>query len=133
MIEQENLSLVEEKDPNTDYWVYLLIHPITDQPVYVGQSKDVMRRLAEHTANHSYANPGIGAYFNYLNKLFIFTKFKILEKCSGYNINAREKYWIKHYCDIYPDMLNVTYNSLPKEEQAAFKRQPVQYPDLSKQ
>lgn len=128
-------SFVEEQDLNEEYFVYLIIDPITDDPIYVGKAKDVMRRLGGHLTHDNLGNWEMDVFFRNLRKQLIFPKFKVLEKCCGYNIKARERYWVQHYCSIYTTMKNIQYK--PKPEQVLEIRKsaqsaPVQYPDLSK-
>lgn len=101
---------VEEKNPNVPYYIYLIIHPLTDEPVYVGQAVDVMKRLGSHLSKDNLGNWELDHFFKYLGDLYLFPKFKVLEKCTAYNVNARERYWVQHYAAIHPGLLNIIFN-----------------------
>ena len=68
--------------------------------VYIGQSKDIERRLADHKRiSHSphsleYNNQIHTAMREYGLDNFLYS---IIEECSVNELNNREKYWIKYY------------------------------------
>lgn len=120
-MENQPTFLVEEKDPDETYFVYLISDPLTDEPVYVGQAISVMVRIGQHISSFHKGNPRLQSKFDYWNVLLKFPKIQILEVCKGYSINAREKYWINHYCSLYSTMTNIKANPILTLEKESSK------------
>lgn len=74
--------------------IYKITNQI-NQKSYIGQSKDIEQRFAQHKRNiGSFENSMYIEMQQYgLNNF----KFEILEECKEEQLDAREQYWITHY------------------------------------
>lgn len=80
---------------------------LTTSKVYIGQSTDIYRRIAEHwlSANATEDNLNLKTQRDYMLPIHRAirkygrgnTCLEILERCSREELNEREKYWIKKY------------------------------------
>lgn len=80
---------------------------LTTSKVYIGQSTDIYRRIAEHwlSANATEDNLNSKTQRDYMLPIHRAmrkygrgnTCLEILERCSREKLNEREKYWIKKY------------------------------------
>lgn len=80
------------------------IYKITEKATglsYIGQSKDIFRRLTEHT------NSDINEWHKKLNEHPEDFTFEILETCSSQLLDEREKYYIQMY-NTYNNGFNLT-------------------------
>lgn len=75
----------------------------TTQQCYIGQSRDLERRLNSHIRSHENSAIDRAIFKNPCN----FT-YEILELCSEEELNDREIYWIDYF-DSYVDGYNQTY------------------------
>jgi len=81
--------------------IYVLIHPITKVHFYVGQSQNVIIRIANHLSQLTSSSKGSSIKkINILKEIVeqgVFPEFKILETTIRRFAAEREKYWINEY------------------------------------
>lgn len=79
-------------------FIYGLVDPKTEQVRYVGQTKDVKRRLRNHLND---ARRGVKSHkYNWIRSLAkskLKPKITVIEKCNGNSADEREQYWIAYY------------------------------------
>jgi group I intron endonuclease len=78
-----------------------LIFCLGNQKAYVGQSKSVKKRIADHKAalrNNRHINSYLqSAFTKYGENLFTFTVLEYPEDTSPENLTVREQYWIDFF------------------------------------
>jgi hypothetical protein len=85
------------------------IENIYSHNMYIGQAKDIRKRLREHLECCKSSNPSenkglVNAWNKYNGDCF---DFEILEICEETDLNDREKYWIDYY-DSFKNGYNMT-------------------------
>ena len=97
------------------------IYKITNQlnqHCYVGQSRNITKRWADHCSainnqtQDTYEYPLYRAMRKYGLKNF---SFEILELCSIDSLNEREQFWIQYYNPEYNQTIGKNYNIIPKK------------------
>lgn len=95
--------------------IYVLYDPRNDTPMYVGKTTIGIDRPIMHL--HYSHNHNVREWTSELNKLGYSPIVKIIEKnielCL---LSDREKYWIREYCSINPDLLNILLMPQAKDE-----------------
>lgn len=65
--------------------------------IYIGQSKDVKERKAQHFNKlraNKHSNKNMQADYNQYGQFFT---FEVIERCRLERLNEREQYWIAYY------------------------------------
>lgn len=106
------IDLTEEGRGNIIKYIYLLTDPRTDTPLYVGQASCVLTRFGQHLAVNPHPNPKLQLIFSDLKRLQILPKLQILEVTNALNVSVRERYYVAHYYNLYPNLCNLVL--LPK-------------------
>lgn len=79
------------------YAIYTLIDPRNEQVRYVGMTKDVYARFAQHVACDG-SNPRKDAWIQELKALNLLLSMKVVERSdTAERARKREHYWIEHY------------------------------------
>jgi len=83
-----------------NYVIYCLLNPLTNNPVYVGQSQDYLSRYSAHLWNiHDTRNKS--KLYKNLRKIYkesqLVPPVKLLEKTSKLKVLKREEHWINKY------------------------------------
>ncbi len=90
-------------------YIYGLVDPRTEQIRYVGQTKDIKRRLRNHLND---AKRGVKSHkHSWIRKLLaekIKPKTTVIEKCNSRNADEREEYWIAYYRETEAGLTNQT-------------------------
>ena len=73
----------------------MITNNITGQS-YIGQSRDIMKRFAEHYSHRFCKNASVIDQFMGQFPISFFT-FRILELCDSVDLDWKEDYWIKYY------------------------------------
>lgn len=73
--------------------IYLILNKI-NQKIYVGQSRDIMRRWSKHRTELHLTTHLVRAFLKYGLENF---QFVVLEYCPIYKLNTREIYWVKAF------------------------------------
>lgn len=95
--------------------IYVLYDPRNDMPVYVGKTTIGIYRPITHL--HYSHNHNVREWVSELNVLGYSPIIIIIEKDIELNqLSEREKYWIKEYYLINPDLLNIKLISQVKDE-----------------
>jgi hypothetical protein len=94
-----------ETESNTQY-IYLLLDPRNNQPVYVGKAKCVISRLGLHLCVKAKHNPAFYAFIEELKRSLLIPKIQILETTDDDHATERETFWIGHYFSLYPNLYN---------------------------
>lgn len=86
--------------------IYIIKNNINNK-VYVGQSKDIQRRMLVHwwlgsTSGNNKANEYSSEYYNQIHTAMRdigrdHFSWEVLEECSEDKLNERERYWISYY------------------------------------
>jgi hypothetical protein len=92
-------------------YIYVLTEPDGHTVRYVGKSNEfrIKKRLIEHCRlsqlkKNSHKNNWIRSLLNQNER----PVFKIIEECSEFDFQEREKYWVKYYKDKGCDLTNGT-------------------------
>lgn len=104
----KNVKQSKEDLANQTRFVYLLIDPRDKKPLYVGQARCVITRIANHLHPSVHYNQRLGVVLDELKALQLFPDFKVLEVSNGLMINIRERFWAEKYCKMYPDLCNLS-------------------------
>lgn len=91
--------------------IYALVDPFTDAICYIGKTTNPMLRLREHIAEAKcspHINPRKARWLLALLSQQAIPKVIILEKTTGEMSALRETYWIQHYRELYPRLLNAS-------------------------
>lgn len=84
------------------------IENMINAKMYIGQSIDIEKRLAEHTNNLKNNNhPNIHLQRSWNKHGETNFSFKVVEECNQALLNEREVYWISHY-DSFNSGFNLT-------------------------
>ncbi len=90
-------------------YIYGLVDPRTEQIRYVGQTKDIKRRLRNHLND---AKRGVKSHkHSWIRKLLVEKvkpKITVIEKCNSRNADEREEYWIVYYRETEAGLTNQT-------------------------
>lgn len=90
-------------------FIYGLVDPRTEQVRYIGQTKDIKRRLRNHLND---AKRGVRSHkFSWIRKLItsgVKPKITVIEKCNGSIADEREQYWISYYREKEVGLTNQT-------------------------
>jgi group I intron endonuclease len=77
--------------------IYVILNTMTEQ-VYVGQSKNLSKRLKEHWSyltKESHHNPHLqSSFLKYGKDSFV---FRVMEYCGAESLTDREQYWINQF------------------------------------
>lgn len=96
------------------------IYKITNQTndhCYIGQSRNIKNRWADHKASafnpadKGYNYPLYRAFRKYGLEMF---NFEIIEECSIEELNDKEKYWISYFHPEYNQTAGEDYRSVPQ-------------------
>lgn len=92
--------------------VYALGDPRTQQIHYIGVTKNVYRRYAQHLNDEIYANDGKNAWMEGIKKAGTVPTLAILESnVAGSKAREREQYWIQYYLDQGAPLSNIQHGS----------------------
>lgn len=86
---------------------------------YVGQAKNLLKRLAEHLVGYQHIDNSIKKH-----KLYDATNsphgyhIEVIEECAEEEMDERERYWIKYYADKGYQMRNKTSGGQDGEKSA---------------
>lgn len=90
--------------------IYGLLDPISEKIMYVGKTKqNLQRRCNQHINSVKNKNKPKDIWIQNLIKLKKAPFITLLEEVNYENWVEREKYWIKYYSELNPDLTNI-YN-----------------------
>jgi group I intron endonuclease len=134
---KELLPLITKIDKSKISGVYIIYNVITEK-VYIGQSKNIYKRINMHKTN-LYNNKHENNHLqNSWNKYKIISFiFGILEKCSIEKLKEREEYWIKSIeksqrYNIIENCFTLTEEQIQKIRDKTKKRKGHQMSELGK-
>lgn len=110
--------------------IYTIAHPVTNNIVYVGASKNLSKRIAIHTTTRS-TSP-ISIYIQSLKKQYLLPKIECIDHCDSDELMYFEKYWIQQLQSWGFDLLNkngkigIIVRSLPISKLREVKRVKVE-------
>lgn len=99
-----NIGLTQTvlENPEDLMYIYVLIHPLTKAPFYVGRSQNVIIRIANHLSQlNNFSGRGCAEekimILKDIVKSNLFPEFNILETTIRRFSDERERYWIQQY------------------------------------
>ena len=90
-------------------FIYLFVDPRDQRIRYVGKSKDPLTRYHQHLRPEERSSHyPVARWIKKLQQLGIFPEMHLIECVLDKDYEVREKFWIQHYRNMYPDLLNIT-------------------------
>lgn len=106
-----------------DVYIYTLIDPRDNRIRYVGKTTNINRRLIQHVyeaktlINRRYITNWVKSLLDVNLKPII----QEIDSCTKAEWEQKEKYWIKHYKELYPDLCNHSEGGLGTVGKGSFK------------
>jgi hypothetical protein len=88
-----------------DYKIYKLLHPRTNQILYVGYTSQSLKACLDEHQTKSSMNPK-RAIHRYIRDYKIIPNIKLLEECSAENVKERQKHYILQFRSEGVSLLN---------------------------
>lgn len=106
--------------------IYKITNP--EGSIYIGQSKDIDRRIYEHKSTAIYPGKSLisESYKKYGADNHI---FEVVEECEEHELNIKERYWQDRYIEMGSTMLNSSLTKTPDKPFAYSK----EYKELKKE
>jgi group I intron endonuclease len=89
-------------------YIYTLSDPRTHRVRYVGKSTDPRERWRQHWSRARACRNHRECWLKGLRDAGLKPVVSVIETCSEIDWKARECYWIAHYRQLFPDLLNIT-------------------------
>jgi group I intron endonuclease len=97
---------------NSGIYVFWRIDENMFKFAYVGQAKNLLKRLAEHLSGYQHIDCSIKKHKLYdAEKTPYGYHVEVIEECSVDDLDTREQYWIKWYADQGYQLRNATTGS----------------------
>lgn len=104
--------LCPEVTENSGIYVFWRIDENGFRFCYVGQARNLVRRLADHLSGYQHIDCSIKKHKFYDEETNPYGyKVAVLEECADEELDAREQYWIKWYADKGYQLRNATTGS----------------------
>jgi len=94
-------------DNDSTVYIYALIDPRDERVRYVGQAVNPARRFRKHLTDKRFSNRKRA----WIDELILLEKepiMEVIEECQKGTVGEREQYWITHFRDLHPDLLNIS-------------------------
>lgn len=91
-------------------YIYTLKSPLEDTVFYVGKTNNLDTRFYAHMTDiHTGGQSAKVRWIKELLKNNLWPIMDVIEVCDDTNYIEREKYWIRHFCLLNPDLKNTKY------------------------
>ncbi len=104
--------LCPEATENSGIYVFWRVDENMFRYAYIGQAKNLLKRLAEHLSGYQHIDCSIKKHKLYDEEKTPYGyHVEIIEECHIDNLDEREQYWIKWYADNGYQLRNATTGS----------------------
>lgn len=104
--------LCPEATENSGIYVFWRVDANEFKYAYVGQAKNLLKRLAEHLSGYQHIDCSIKKYKFYDEESNPYGyHVNVIEECDEEDMDERERYWIKEFADKGYQLRNATTGS----------------------
>ena len=105
-------KICPEADNTSGIYVFWRVDEKMFKYAYVGQAKNLLKRLAEHLSGYQHIDCSIKSHKFYDAESNPYGyHVEVIEECSIEDLDEREQYWIKYYADQGYQLRNKTTGS----------------------
>lgn len=89
-------------------YIYALVDPRDNRIRYIGKTVNIKKRYEQHLYWFTGTNPRKERWIQNLKDKGLKPELDVIEECDRSSWIEREKYWIAHYREVYPDLTNIS-------------------------